>query len=391
MVKCYANGELVYAPMLDGLELLELKATVSTEKAGTAEIKMPPGHPAYDAFVSHKTVVEIYRFDELVFRGRALGLPKDDFYGRRTVTCEGERCFLCDGVMPEYSYKDTAAADIFIAAINAYNTHASPEKRFRVGEITVYTLTTLENEKAEQVSETIDKLVDTCGGFITFSTASDGARLINWVAELNGYSSQAIEFGENLLDFSRSGENTELATAIFPYGAKVKKTGKYLTVSSVNGGQDYIQDDEAVALRGFIAKPVYWDDVTDAAVLMTKATQYLAASKLLVSSLELSAVDLSALDRSIDTFRIGAWVAVRSAPHGVNDAFLLYERSYDFLNPDKDKVVFGKEITTLTGSSAASAKNNQLMLQQAARSLKTDYTDAIAEAVNGSVDEGAVI
>lgn len=350
MVQVYADGKPIYAPFLEGYELLKLKATPSVDKAGTAEFTLPPEHPAYNSFVEYKTVIEILRQGELLFRGRAL-YPTDDLYRQRTITCEGERCFLRDSILRPYLYQNTPAA-IFRDLIAQHNAQVDPFKRFRVGEITVTDdneYIRLEGGSAETVASVLDKLVARCGGYIIFTTAADGVRVINWYAEIGQHSGQAIEFGENLLDYSSTGANTNLATAILPYGAKNETSGLRTTIETVNSGLDYIQDDAAVARHGFIIQPVYWDDVTKPGNLLTKARQYLDTSKNIVTSLELTAVDLSVLDEGIDTFRVGDWVRVCSAPHGVDSEFQLRERTYDLLNPANDTVILGKDLTTLTG------------------------------------------
>lgn len=384
MVQLYADGTLIYEPGMDGYELIELTATVSGSAGGTAEIVMPHDHPAYDAFVAYRTIVTIYRNDELIFRGRAL-YSTDDFYGRRTITCEGERCFLRDAVMEPYLYQASPTA-IFTDVINRYNAQVEPFKKFRVGTISVSDPNDyqyIESESATQVSDVIDKLVDYVGGYITFSTASDGARLINWLDSFDRSSGQTIEFGENLLDYSRSNANEELATVIFPYGAKNEETGERLTIESVNDGKRYIEDDAAIAIRGRIAIPVVWDDVTDPSNLLTKAKKYLKTSRMIISSLELSAVDLSAIDRDIDTFRVGDNVRVVSAPHGVNDYFELKERSYNLLDPSQDKIVLGKEILQLTVATKVGEKNTILELHRIEKSIKTDYKIYVGQVIAG--------
>ena len=384
MVQLYADGTLIYEPGMEGYELIELTATVSGSAGGTAEIVMPPEHPAYDAFVAYRTVVTIYRNDELIFRGRAL-YSTDDFYGRRTITCEGERCFLRDAVMEPYLYQASPTV-IFNDVINRYNAQVESFKKFRVGTISVSDPNDyqyIESESATQVSDVIDKLVDYVGGYITFSTASDGTRLINWLDSFDRSSGQTIEFGENLLDYSRSNANEELATVIFPYGAKNEETGERLTIESVNDGKRYIEDDAAVAIRGRIAIPVFWDDVTDPSNLLTKAKKYLKTSRMIISSLELSAVDLSSIDQDIDTFRVGDNVRVVSAPHGVNDYFDLKERSYNLLNPSQDKIVLGKEILQLTVATKVGEKNTILELHRIEKSIKTDYKIYVGQVIAG--------
>lgn len=381
MLRIYADDDIAYDSRLPEYGLLDLKVVTGLNKGGTAEIVMPPGHPAYTMFTSYKTIVTIYRDNELLFRGRAL-YPTDDFYRRRTITCEGERCFLQDAVMRPYLYQDAPAA-IFADLISLYNAQVEQAKQFQVGTVNVTdpnNYIRLESERAEQLADTIDKLVKRVGGYIVFTTNTSGQRVINWY-ETPGYrSSQVIEFGENLLDFSRS-QSADLATVIIPYGAQDEETGERVTITSVNDGLDFIQDDAAVALRGVIAKAVYWDDVTQPDNLLRKAQQYLTSSKMLITTLELTALDLSVLDKSIDTFQVGDTIHVRSKPHGVDDDFQLRERTYNLLEPANDTVVLGKDLATLTGADAAGDRDNRNELHRTEHEIKSDYQLNISKAI----------
>lgn len=382
MIQIYADDVLAYDSRLDDYGLLGLSVTTGLNKGGTASIIMPESHPAYNVYTSYRTVVSIYRDTDLLFRGRAL-YPSDDYYNRRTIVCEGERCFLRDATMRPYIYQDGPAA-IFANVIELYNAQVDDFKKFVVGTITVTdpnNYIRLENESAEQVSDVIDKLVDRCGGYIVFTTNDAGERVINWYAELTYRSSQVIEFGENLLDFARSSSNTDMATVIIPYGAADETTGVRLTIESVNDGLDFIQDYDAVALRGVISKPVYWDDITLPENLLAKAQQYLATSKLMVTALELSAVDLSDMDQSIDTFLVGDIIRVRSKPHGVDDDFQLTERTYDLLDPAKGKVVMGKNVATLSDASAAAERQTSTGLQRVERNVLAGSNQDTAAAI----------
>lgn len=386
MIQIILNDEeLVYDSRLQGNELLGLTVELGLNKGGAAYITMPPGHLAYDRFVSYRTTVSIYRDNVLLFRGRAL-YPSDDFNRNRTITCEGEKCFLRDGVMRPYTYQGTPAS-IFEEVIASYNYQVEAFKQFAVGTVTVTDSNEyirLESESAEQVLDTIDKLVERCGGYIVFTTNEAGQRCINWYDAVGYANNQTIEFGENLLDFVRTDENTDLATCIIPYGAKIGNTSDRVTIESVNDGLDYIQDDDAVALRGVIAKAVYWDDITEPVNLLTKAQQYLANSKLILTQLELTAVDLSLLDKSIDSFRVGDIIHVRSKPHGVDDKYQLTERSLDLLNPADDRVVLGKSVASLTGATAAGDRQNAVNLQKVERQLVADYNLNMAEIIEAT-------
>jgi hypothetical protein len=128
---------------------------------------------------------------------------------------------------------------------------------------------------------------------------------------------------------------------------------------------------------------MYWDEIVTPDALLAKAQQYLNTSKNLISSLELTAIDLSLLDKSIDSFRIGDTIKVRSKPHGVDDElYQLTEQSLDFLHPQNDRVVLGKNITSLTGSDVTSTRKTDDSIRRLNRAIRSDYnvnTDAIIE------------
>lgn len=383
MIQLYVDDKLVYDSRVKATAILGLTAQLGLNKGGAATIVLPPDHPAYNEFVSYRSLVSIYRDGVLRFRGRAL-YPTDDFTLKRTITCEGERCFLRDGIHRPHTYNDTPQ-NIFTTVMGLYNAQVEAFKQFAVGTIDGISTDAIvvENEEAETFAATIDKLVEMCGGYIVFTTNTDGQRVINWYADIGYNNQQTIEFGENLVDFSRTTANTDLATVIVPYGAKDESTGERLTISSVNGGLDFIQDNEAVGLRGVIAKAVYWDEIVTPDALLEKAQQYLENSKNIIASLELTAIDLSLLDKSIDSFMVGDMIRVRSVPHGIpGEYYQLTEQSLDFLQPQNDRVVLGKNIATLIGSDVVNSRKNDDTIKRLNRAIRSDYninTDAIIE------------
>lgn len=389
LLQVYADDQTVYDSRLDDYKLIKLESTRGLNKAGTATITVPPNHPAYNMFIGHKTIVEIYKDRKLTWRGRAL-YPADNFNKQRTVTCEGERNFLRDAVMRPYLYQDGPQA-IFEHVISLYNSQVEAFKQFKVGTCNVTdpnNYVRLESTKAEQVSDTIDKLVKRCGGYITFTTDNDDNRCINWLKELNYRSNQAIEFGENLLDFASSDANTDLVTVVVPYGAQMTELNadgtqsvRRVTIESVNDGFDFIQDDEAVAYRGVVSKPVYWDDITEPANLLAKAQQFLNEQKNAITSLKLSAFDLSQLDKNFDDFQEGDLVRVISKPHLVDTDFQVDEIKENHLNPKQNKLTMGKEVKSLTGADASGERDTLNELHQVEQNIRAEYTLNTSQAI----------
>lgn len=139
-----------------------------------------------------------------------------------------------------------------------------------------------------------------------------------------------------------------------------------------------------MALRGRILRPVVWDDVTKPENLLRKARQYLAENRYIITSLELTALDLSYMDKSIDSYQVGDMIRVRSAPHGVDEDFMLTERTTDLLNPAADKITLGKDRSTLTDADVAGDVQNRGELHEVSQQIKADYTLGIAQAVQST-------
>lgn len=366
MIQVYADGVLVYDSRLEDYGLEGLTVTSGMNVGGTAEIIMPVNHPAYDRFISYRTIVTVYRDGVLRFRGRALYVA-DNFYCQRTVTCEGELCLLRDAVHRPYSYAGSPA-EIFHQVIEVYNSQVDDFKKFKVGSVRIMhpnNYIGLDNESAETVLDTVNKLIERCGGVITFDTLIDGNRYINWWDEIEHECLQTIEFGKNLLDFSRTGANTQaLMTGLIPYGAKDETTKKRITLEPVNEGKDYIIAEDAKQLRGTIMATVTWDDITTPENLLRRAQEYLEENKVFITSLELSALDLSYLDKKLEGFALGIMVRVISRPHGIDARFRLTKLTEDFLNPSKSKITLGREIQSLTGADAAGDRSSKNDLEQ---------------------------
>lgn len=365
MIQVYADSTLVYDNRLEDYDLRGLRVTTGLNVGGTAEIVMPASHPAYSLFTSYKTVVTIYREGVLRFRGRAL-YPAVNFLGDKTITCEGELCFLRDSINRPYKYQ-ASPRSIFVTLINAHNAQQpNPAKQFKVGEVTVedsndYVL--LESESAETILDTLSKAVERCGGYVTFTSNEDGTRSIHWLADIGEQSGQAIEFGENLLDFASTGANTKnLATGLVPYGARDENTKKRITIESVNGGKDYILASDAVDERDVIMGTHTWDDVTSPSNLLKKAQAYLQEAKLFITSLTLTALDLSYMDKNLASFTVGDQVRVISVPHGVDENFQLTQLTEDLLNPASSQITLGKDVLSLTGEDVATDKRGQTAL-----------------------------
>lgn len=192
-----------------------------------------------------------------------------------------------------------------------------------------------------------EKLIGSLGGH--FETGEDEqGRFIDYLANYDRIASQNIEFGINMLDLNEYIKTENIATRIIALGAKDEKTGKRLTVASVNNGLDYVEDISAIALFGVIEKTVYFDDVTNAQNLLKKAKQELLKTINATLSIELNAADMHNLNKKIESFRIGDNVRVISRPHLLDRYFLLSKLHIVLDSPSSWSMVLGAVFKSLT-------------------------------------------
>lgn len=163
-------------------------------------------------------------------------------------------------------------------------------------------------------------------------------------------STQAIVFGENLLDLTEAYDASEVFTAILPTGAEVEVEGggKQTLNLGMLGGSDYIVSAVGAEMYGIIVRHVDFSDVTDLNVLAEKAIEYLSKNVESTMSIEVSAFDLSLVDNTAGTIKVGTFVEVRSDPHGLQKAYICTAADIDITNPANSKYTLGVNSDTLT-------------------------------------------
>ena len=364
MYKIFCDNTLIYDSTLEDYIISKGVITKEINKSGSFTFTIYSNHAYYNLIQKMKSIITVYKGEELIFRGRVIN-EVVSFHKDKTFTCEGELGFLLDSIQRPYSFEGTPA-ELFTQLIENHNSQVDDFKKFKVGVVTVTDPNgsiIQANEEYQNTSDNIQEfLLDPFGGYLFIYSNSAGERVINWYAESPYISDQPIKFGENLLDFTRTNRAEEVATAIIPLGAEIENetTGeKYrLDITEVNGGIDYVYDENAVNLYGWIFKVNEWDDETLASNLKSKAEDYLAEIIKQSIAIELSAIDLSLMDKTINAFHLGDKIQIISEPHNLEDYYLLEKQTIDLLKPDNDKITLGYSYTSFTDTNASTNKDN---------------------------------
>ena len=352
MYSIYADGACIYSDVfaLESMKVLNPKLVLEDNGAGSLSMKLPPMNVGYSSIVRMITDISVQKDREEIWAGRVLSESKD-FWNNRDLYCEGEMAFFNDSSQPPAEYSGLSVRAYLERLIAVHNSKVTPNRRFTLGAVTVvdknfptyYT-------NYEKTMAILNALVEQYGGHLRVRKVN-GVRYLDYLAEYPDTCSQVIQFGSNLIDFTRKWDSTEFATVIVPLGNRlddspIEALDAYLTVESVNQGSMYVQSNEAVAAYGWIEKTVTWDEVSDPAVLLEKAKTYLTDLQFDNLELELSALDLHYLDVNTEAVKLLDEIRVISRPHGLDRMFPVKKLEIPLDNPEQTQFTLGDSVKT---------------------------------------------
>lgn len=398
-IKAYVDGEeytihdsRVKALTVGGKPYFEVGDNIN----GSASFSVYPNHPYYDKVKKLTTDIIFYRDDEPEFYGRVL-YDDEDFSGTKKVFVEGELAFLCDSIQRPKVYHNISVKAYVQDLIDIHNSQVEERKQFTVGRVTVKD----SNDSLYRYSNYEDtrttfkeKLISRLGGHLVIRHV-DGLRILDYLSDEDYYTknTQGIRFGKNLLDFSKNMDASDLVTCVIPLGAKLDEedqdpsleaiSDQRITIASVNGGVDYVTDDNAVREYGKIYKTVTWDDVSLPENLMKKGEEYLKSAQFEKMVLELKAVDLNLKDDSFQRFEVGNKIQCTSTPNGLDKEFPLTKKKTYITSFKDNTVTLGDETSSVSYTS--SNRQNTAQIEETVKSLPSK-SEILQEALRNAQD-----
>ena len=352
MYRVLCDGLPIYDLRDENLVLIDPKLDLEVNKAGSFSFKMPPQHPQYELPQKMLSCIQVFQDEEEVFNGRITEC-KIDFYNRKHFTCEGQLAYLNDSIQRPAEYHDMTVRGYLESLITSHNEQVKKDRQFKVGIVTVtdnndslYRYTNY-NSTMKEIKE---DLVDDLGGYLRVRNVN-GTAYLDYISDYDNVSTQSIEFGENLLDFSRNTDVSDIATVFIPLGAKLEESPiaaleQRLTIESVNNGSDSLVNLDAVKKFGYITKTITWDEVTTPKMLLYKANKYIADYQWDSMTLEVNAVDMHWTDADIEQFKLGDKIKVHSSLHGLDRYFPLSKMSIQLNNLYRSKFTLGTVVNT---------------------------------------------
>lgn len=350
------------------------RLTLTAGAAGSLSLTLPKTNAAYDSVERLTTTMRVERDGETIWMGRVLS-EKDDIWHSRAIFCEGAQAWLNDILMPTAERTGTAA-QIMTAILGVYNAKAAANRQIAVGNCTVTGSLTLSTDYGSAL-EAVNKLVSDYGGVLRMRYP-DNMPTLDWLADYPAYTGeeQPLQFGENLLDFTRSWDLANFATVCYVRGGEIEGTDPSQTAFG-----SYTLT-AAQARYGTIEKFLSYTDLLTNAACTIAAQNYLEHQQYDGMTLEVTALDLHILNPDIQPWNICQRVPVQAAMYGLADPFAVTGMEIPLDAPEQTRYTLGpantpyvRRVNTITRVTQAN--------QQAAQ----EYTDAAAAVLEAADDK----
>lgn len=209
------------------LALIDPVLTLEDSMAGEFNFTITEHNLAYNELERLTTIIEVWKRDKVYWRGR-ITEQSSDFYKQISVHAEGIMAVLNDSLMPYGVYTNIPVSEYFKILIKNHNdimtAKGDTTKLFDMGNVTVTGTINTKTTNYENIMTLVQELVDNFGGHIQILYDHDNKQTIQWLADYSKTSSQAIQFRNNLMDYTSSFDETDFCTAVVPLGDKIKRT-----------------------------------------------------------------------------------------------------------------------------------------------------------------------
>jgi len=379
-----ANG----SPRIEG----SIKQGINTIDNFTFSIL--PNNEGYSKLNPFKTLIEILdtKTNLKEFIGRIL-LPVGNMDSTgalsQTVVCESELAFLKDTNTRYGEYHNITVRNFLAVIINNHNSLVDADKQFTLGIVNVVDSNDslyrfLDYNKTLDVIK--DKLISRLGGELRVRH-EDGVRYLDYLTEIGEAKATDIRLSKNLLTIEQEKDPTNVISRLIPLGAKKTDSEERLTIVSINGGLDYIDDSEAIAEFGIISDSYKWDDVTTASALMGNGNAYLNEVNRIKKKYKIGALDLFTIDLDVDSFQVGNSYPIINPIMGIDEYLKVVERTIDINSPQNSNLSVGDKFEDIKAYQLGILKaNRNIAIVSENLSSAIDTVVNVSAELNNSVE-----
>ncbi len=240
MYRIKYNDLIIFDPYDTNSQVFEAKLSQKINSAAYLDFTISKEHPLYDTVKERDGVVSLSWIEESgeqekLFEG-VIDSISINFYGHKEISCISALDYLNDTVVRPYSTiageQDlTAPSSIegyFDWLIEQHNNHIlDSKKRFSIGinqgagfRISDYIYRS-STDNPTTASEISNKILESLGGYLILDYG-ETSNTLNLYSDIHEMNTQIIDFGVNLLDFTKKTDTDKQYTAVIPIGGSPK-------------------------------------------------------------------------------------------------------------------------------------------------------------------------
>lgn len=381
------DNQLLFDPYTND-RITDTKLSSKLNAASYFDFTITTTHSLYSKIKERAGEVRIY-FDNLIlFKGEITQID-EDFDGNRSVSCTGVLDYLtATRVRPYSTIKGeqplTCPATVdgyFQWLIDQHNSNClDSRKHFSVGvnqgnmlDKNNYIYRSSE-QRPTTASEIEDKILNSVGGYL-FVRYQEDLNLLDLYADVHDVNTQIIDYGVNMLDFTKTTTTEGQYTAVVatgytpnpPEGQTDAKMKPITLEGCTDGGTPYsstivkmgdrVYDIEAVKRYGYHEYYVSNTDITTYDGLLYYACKTLNTLLSPALTISVKAVDLALImGDKYKHLLLGQAVRIRSKPRKVDEYLMVNSIDLDLMNPENTTFDLGVSYDTLTGQQSAYLK-----------------------------------
>lgn len=385
--KVLYDNQLLFDPYTDD-RITDTKLSSKLNAASYFDFTIAPTHSLYSKLKERAGEVRIYFNNLILFKGEISQID-EDFDGNYSVSCTGVLDYLtATRVRPYSSIKGeqplTCPATFdgyFQWLIDQHNSNClDSRKHFSVGvnqgnilDKNNYIYRSSE-QRPTTAAEIENKILNSAGGYL-FVRYQDDLNILDLYADVHDVNTQIIDYGVNMLDFTKTTTTEGQYTAVVatgytpdpPNGQTDVKMKPITLEGCTDGGTPYsstivkmgdrVYDVEAVKRYGYHEYYVSNTDITTYDGLLYYACKTLNTLLSPALTISVKAVDLALImGDKYKHLQLGQAVRIRSKPRKVDEYLMVNSIDLDLMNPENTTFDLGASYDTLTGQQSAYLK-----------------------------------
>lgn len=241
MYRMLYNDNFLFDPFDETRIVSSASITTNVNAASYLDFTIAANHPLYNEIEQRSGIITLYSDNEKLFQGLITSIDMD-MDGNKSVTCSSALDWLRDVQLRpystdqaecnEYEFKLDKAPDALDAyfqwLIDQYNAKNKDGRYFTINvnqaaDLTNRNIVYFASTSPRSIADAIeDDILGTFGGYLVLRY-DDDQLILDLYSDIHEMNEQVIDYGENILDISRSESTDDQYTAVYPIG----KTPQY--------------------------------------------------------------------------------------------------------------------------------------------------------------------